>query len=172
MPSHAGLIVSAYLLIPRERAETPLPATVCFHQCNVDCILAKDAVVGKTGEATLDQRYGLELVKSTRIEPPWDLDDPRKLRSCLSRRRPARRLQRMGLCPNSSAWIHREARWPLTHQNTAVHRSETGPDTAEIACTGNTRLTIMPFETTIRRRAEAVALRPGAWATGISAEPA
>ena len=78
MPSHAGRFVSAYLLIPRERAETSLPAMVCFHQCNVDCILAKDAVVGKTGEATLDQRYGLELVKSARIEPPWDLDDPRK----------------------------------------------------------------------------------------------
>lgn len=77
MPSHAGLIVSAYLLIPRERAETPLPATVCFHQCNVDCILAKDAVVGKTGEATLDQRYGLELVKSTRIEHPGILMIPR-----------------------------------------------------------------------------------------------
>ncbi len=61
---HAGRSVSAYLLIPRERAETPLPTMVCFHQCNVDCILAKDAVVGKTGEATLDQRYGLELVKA------------------------------------------------------------------------------------------------------------
>ena len=43
-------------------------------------------------------------------------------RSCLSRRRNGRRLERMGLCPNSSAWTDRQGRRPLTHQKTAVHQ--------------------------------------------------
>ena len=62
MPIPAGQTVSAYLLIPsREGLEDPFPAMICFHQCNVDCPLAKEAVVGKVSYRP-DQAYGLELV--------------------------------------------------------------------------------------------------------------
>ena len=63
MPTPAGQTISAYLLVPRWKGEGPFPAMVCFHQCNVDCVLAKEAVVGKTSESTPDQRYGFELVR-------------------------------------------------------------------------------------------------------------
>ena len=63
MPTPAGQRVSAYLLTPRWSGDGPFPAMVCFHQCNVDCVLAKEAVVGKTAETTPDQHYGFELVR-------------------------------------------------------------------------------------------------------------
>ena len=62
IPLPAGQKVSAYLLIPwRQKVKAPFPAMVCFHQCNVDCPLAKEAVVGKVSYRP-DQAYGLELV--------------------------------------------------------------------------------------------------------------
>jgi dienelactone hydrolase len=55
--------ISAYLLIPvRALSGDPLPGAICFHQCNVDCIFAKEAVVGNIPSRT-DQRYGIELVE-------------------------------------------------------------------------------------------------------------
>ena len=62
MPIQAGQRVPAYLLIPKsERWKPPYPAAVCFHQCNVDCVLGKEAVVGKAPSRP-DQAYGYELV--------------------------------------------------------------------------------------------------------------
>lgn len=78
MPAKAGWKVPAYLLIPRGRKK-PMPAMICFHQCAEDCVVAKEAVVGKapwvptkdwtffktTGRVSidrLDQAYGYELV--------------------------------------------------------------------------------------------------------------
>ena len=78
MPAAAGWRVPAYLLIPRHR-DRPMPAMVCFHQCAEDCVVAKEAVVGKApwvptnnwtffrsdGRVSvdrLDQAYGYELV--------------------------------------------------------------------------------------------------------------
>jgi dienelactone hydrolase len=53
--------VPAYLLIPKN-AQGPLPAIVAHHQCNMDCDLGKEAVVGKVVDRP-DQAYGLELVR-------------------------------------------------------------------------------------------------------------
>ena len=62
MPELSGRRVPAYLLIPKdERICPPYPAMVAFHQCNTDCIIAKDAVVGKAVQRP-DQAYGYELV--------------------------------------------------------------------------------------------------------------
>ena len=78
MPTEAGWRVPAYLLVPRVR-EKPLPAMLCLHQCAEDCVVAKEAVVGKVpwapannttffetdGRVSLDrtdQAYGYELV--------------------------------------------------------------------------------------------------------------
>ena len=62
MPESSGRNVPAYLLIPRdERNAPPYPAMVAFHQCNTDCIIAKDAVVGRAVQRP-DQAYGYELV--------------------------------------------------------------------------------------------------------------
>ncbi len=78
MPVQAGWSVPAYLLVPRNR-DKPMPAMICFHQCAEDCVVAKEAVVGKapwvptsswtffqaTGRVSidrLDQAYGYELV--------------------------------------------------------------------------------------------------------------
>ena len=62
MPQSSGRRVPAYLLIPKdERFSPPYPAMVAFHQCNTDCIIAKDAVVGKAVQRP-DQAYGYELV--------------------------------------------------------------------------------------------------------------
>ena len=73
----------------------------------------------------VSQRGGLALQSPThRPGPPGS--PTRIRRSCLSHHRPGRRLQRMGLCPNPSAWIHRQARRPLAHQTTAVQQSATG----------------------------------------------
>ena len=84
MPAEAGRKVPAYLLIPRGRVK-PMPAMVCFHQCAIDCTVAKEAVVGKAPWVTIkgaptedwtfsdtssrisidrsDQAYGYELVQ-------------------------------------------------------------------------------------------------------------
>jgi dienelactone hydrolase len=53
--------IPAYLLIPRLQ-QSAYPAVVAHHQCNVDCDVGSDAVVGK---AVLrpDQAYGFELVQ-------------------------------------------------------------------------------------------------------------
>jgi dienelactone hydrolase len=62
MPTVAGQVVPAYVLIPRDSSYTaPFPGVVCFHQCNVDCLIGKDAVVGKA-PGRRDQAYGYELV--------------------------------------------------------------------------------------------------------------
>ena len=62
MPQLPGRSVPAYLLVPKdERFSPPYPAMVAFHQCNTDCIIAKDAVVGKAVQRP-DQAYGYELV--------------------------------------------------------------------------------------------------------------
>ncbi|NKB67462.1 MAG: hypothetical protein GKR89_10405 [Candidatus Latescibacteria bacterium] len=62
MPIPAGQRISAYLLIPRQQGQkAPFPAMLCFHQCNVDCPLGKESVVGKVSYRP-DQAYGLELV--------------------------------------------------------------------------------------------------------------
>ena len=62
MPDSAGQIVPAYLLVPRgPGVAPPFPAVLCFHQCNVDCLIGKDAVVGKT-PGRRDQAYGYDLV--------------------------------------------------------------------------------------------------------------
>ncbi len=64
MPAEAGRRAPAYLLIPRHRAMR-LPAMVCFHQCAVDCTVAKEAVVGK-GTLGKDQGSadsGLDLLR-------------------------------------------------------------------------------------------------------------
>jgi dienelactone hydrolase len=53
--------VNAYLLVPR-CSEPPFPGIVAHHQCNIDCDLGKEAVVGKVPERA-DQAYGLELVR-------------------------------------------------------------------------------------------------------------
>ena len=62
IPIPAGQRVSAYLLVPwRQAVKAPFPAMICFHQCNVDCPLGKESVVGKVSYRP-DQAYGLELV--------------------------------------------------------------------------------------------------------------
>ena len=62
MPELAGQTVPAYLLIPRsDEYEPPYPAMICHHQCNVDCLLAKEAVVGNVLYRP-EQAYGYELV--------------------------------------------------------------------------------------------------------------
>lgn len=62
MSRPSGRNVPAYLLVPKdERFSPPYPAMVAFHQCNTDCIIAKDAVVGKAVQRP-DQAYGYELV--------------------------------------------------------------------------------------------------------------
>ena len=62
MPIPAGQRVSAYLLVPGQQSvKEPFPAMICFHQCNVDCPLGKESVVGKVSYRP-DQAYGLELV--------------------------------------------------------------------------------------------------------------
>ena len=62
MSQPSGRSVPAYLLVPKdERFSPPYPAMVAFHQCNTDCIIAKDAVVGKAVQRP-DQAYGYELV--------------------------------------------------------------------------------------------------------------
>ena len=54
--------IPAYLLIPREdQFQPPHPAVVAFHQCNCDCWIGKEAVVGKKVDRQ-DQAYGYELV--------------------------------------------------------------------------------------------------------------
>lgn len=62
MPEPAGQTVPAYLLIPNsDDYSPPYPAMICAHQCGVDCLLAKEAVVGKVFQRP-DQAYGYELV--------------------------------------------------------------------------------------------------------------
>ena len=62
MPELSGRRVPAYLLIPKDELICPpYPAMVAFHQCNTDCIIAKDVVVGKAVQRP-DQDYGYELV--------------------------------------------------------------------------------------------------------------
>ncbi len=61
MPVEAALRVPAYLLIPDEaRFSPPYPAVIAYHQCNTDCLLGKEAVVGKTAYRP-DQAFGVEL---------------------------------------------------------------------------------------------------------------
>lgn len=61
-PLSAAQRVSAYLLVPwHEKPPVSFPAMISFHQCNVDCPLGKEAVVGKVAYRP-DQAYGLELV--------------------------------------------------------------------------------------------------------------
>jgi dienelactone hydrolase len=60
-PDPAGQRIPAYLLVPRGKTG-PFPAMVCFHQCNIDCDLGKEAVVGKVVDRPA-QAYGLELVR-------------------------------------------------------------------------------------------------------------
>jgi dienelactone hydrolase len=81
MPVEAGRRVPAYLLIPGDQHSRPLPAMICFHQCAIDCVTGKEAVVGKAPSSPasvtmsevlriservfvdrIDQAYGLELV--------------------------------------------------------------------------------------------------------------
>lgn len=80
MSTEAGHRVPAYLLIPRGDYQRPLPAVVCFHQCALNCVIGKEAVVGKTpwsyeasdlepgrpqgriAPARIDQAYGHDLV--------------------------------------------------------------------------------------------------------------
>jgi len=57
-----GKTIPAYLLIP-EVGKSKLPAVVANHQCNVDCDLGKDAVVGKSYNRS-DQAYGFELMRN------------------------------------------------------------------------------------------------------------
>jgi len=59
MPEPSGRRIPAYLLVPG--GEPPFPAMVCFHQCNCDCDIGKEAVVGKMISRP-DQAYGFELV--------------------------------------------------------------------------------------------------------------
>ncbi len=47
MPVEAGRSVLAYLLVPRGNHKQPLPAVICFHQCAINCVIGKEAVVGK-----------------------------------------------------------------------------------------------------------------------------
>jgi len=68
--------IPAYLLVPtdyrdeavltgglvQEDRQPPFPAMICFHQCNIDCTLGKEAVVGKVINRP-DQAYGFELVQ-------------------------------------------------------------------------------------------------------------
>ncbi len=60
MPEPAGRRVPAYILVPA--GEPPFPAMICFHQCNLDCALGKEAVAGKVVNRP-DQVYGFELVQ-------------------------------------------------------------------------------------------------------------
>jgi len=55
-----GERIPAYLLIPN-RGKSPFPAVVAHHQCNLDCDVGKEAVVGKA-YLRPDQAYGFELV--------------------------------------------------------------------------------------------------------------
>ena len=55
-----GEIVPAYLLIPTS-GSPPYPAVVANHQCNADCDIGKDAVVGNA-HLRPDQTYAFELV--------------------------------------------------------------------------------------------------------------
>jgi dienelactone hydrolase len=55
-----GESIPAYLLIP-DNIAPPFPAVVANHQCNNDCDVGKDAVVGKAYFRP-DQAYGFELV--------------------------------------------------------------------------------------------------------------
>ena len=62
MPEAALRRIPAYLLIPSpEKFSPPYPAMICFHQCNCDCWIGKEAVVGKEIERK-DQAYGSELM--------------------------------------------------------------------------------------------------------------
>lgn len=63
MPQEAGRTVPAYLLIPKSKNfAPPYPAMVACHQCNIDCVIGKEAVAGKVLDRE-DQAYGLELVR-------------------------------------------------------------------------------------------------------------
>ena len=55
-----GEAIPAYLLIPTV-GKAPYPAVVANHQCNQDCDIGKDAVVGKA-HLRPDQAYAFELV--------------------------------------------------------------------------------------------------------------
>ena len=61
-PERAGRKVPAYVLVPEGRSKPPYPAMLCNHQCNVDCHLGKEVVVGKVVDRP-DQAFGLELVR-------------------------------------------------------------------------------------------------------------
>jgi len=61
MPEPSGRRIPAYLLVP-DRYKPPFPAMVCFHQCNCDCDIGKEAVVGKMINRP-DQAYGFELAQ-------------------------------------------------------------------------------------------------------------
>lgn len=54
-----GEVIPAYLLIPAH-GTPPFAAVVANHQCNVDCDVGKEAVVGKA-YLRPDQAYGFEL---------------------------------------------------------------------------------------------------------------
>ncbi len=61
MPMAAATKIPAYVLIPdQSKFRPPYPSVVAFHQCNVDCLLGKEAVVGKAVYRP-DQAYGVEL---------------------------------------------------------------------------------------------------------------
>ncbi len=63
MPEPALRRIPAYILIPDDdRFASPYAAAICFHQCNCDCWIGKEAVVGKQVDR-MDQAYGYELVR-------------------------------------------------------------------------------------------------------------
>lgn len=63
MPEPALHRIPAYLLVPSAaRFCPPYPAMVCLHQCNCDCWIGKDAVIGRQVDRP-DQAYGYELVQ-------------------------------------------------------------------------------------------------------------
>ena len=57
-----GERIPAYLLLPRNSPEGPLPAVLAAHQCAGACDIGKEQVVGKHVRFS-DQAYGLELVR-------------------------------------------------------------------------------------------------------------
>ena len=95
---------------------------------------------------------GRPAIQSPTHRPGSPGSPTRIRRSGLSRRRNGRQLQRMGLCPNPSAWIQPSGPAPSgppeNRRSTSSHRSRHD----QIACTGNTRLTIIPPIRSIRIR--------------------
>lgn len=96
--SEDGDPVPAYLLVPRA-GTGPFPAVVAHHQCNIDCDIGKDAVVGRTVDRP-DQAYGLELVRRGFVVLAPDT------KSCGER--PATGFRELGQCEqtNEFKWQH------------------------------------------------------------------